>query len=220
MLDARVADTDRAARLLDRRFGTHVVLGGVCGLAWAAGLRGFMAEVAGSESGIEWAGTFLYILLPGVVTGALLGLAEHIRTTGGRRWWRWLAFSPLAFSSVLVGQLLQTGSMLQGGGIGGGALAVPLFGMAGGFAISGRGPAWARVICALMAMSPIPVWAMVATLVGGPGLALDTARGAWVALYFWSYLAVLAAACAIPHRTVVDRQAFDGRRPDLPRGRR
>jgi hypothetical protein len=201
-----VADTDRAARVPDRAFATRIVLGGVCGLAWAAGLRGFMAEVAGPKSGIEWAGTFLFVLLPGVVTGVLLGWAEHIRTTGGRRWWRWLACSPLVFSSVLVGPLLQTGSVVQSGGIGGGALAVPLFGMAGGFAISGRGPAWARIVCGLITLAPIPVWAMVAALVGGPGLALDTARGAWVALYFWSYLAVLAAGCAIPHRPVVDRQ--------------
>jgi hypothetical protein len=63
-------------------------------------------------------------------------------------------------------------------------------------------------MCALIALSPIPIWAIVATLVGGPGLALDTARGAWVALYFWSFLAVLALACAIPHRPVVDRQTL------------
>ncbi len=37
---------------------------------------------------------------------------------------------------------------------------------------------------------------------GGSGLALDTARGAWVALYFWVFLALLALACAIPHRPV------------------
>jgi hypothetical protein len=35
-----------------------IIVGGVCGLAWAAGLRGFMAVIAGSASGVEWAGTF------------------------------------------------------------------------------------------------------------------------------------------------------------------
>jgi hypothetical protein len=34
----------------------------------------------------------------------------------------------------------------------------------------------------------------------GPALAVDTSRGAWVALYYWSLMAVLALACAIPHR--------------------
>ncbi len=60
-----------------------VVIGAICGLAWAAGFRGFMAEVAGPTSSIEWGGTFWGILLPGLVTGALLGLAEHLRRTGG-----------------------------------------------------------------------------------------------------------------------------------------
>jgi hypothetical protein len=31
-------------------------------------------------------------------------------------------------------------------------------------------------------------------------LAVTTPRGAWVALFFWSFLAVLALGCAIPHR--------------------
>ena len=46
------------------------------------------------------------------------------------------------------------------------------------------------------------LWAISATSVGGSGLALDTARGAWVALYFWAFLALLALACAVPHRPV------------------
>jgi len=38
-----------------------------------------------------------------------------------------------------------------------------------------------------------------------PGLALDTPRGAWVAVYYWSFLAVLALACAIPHQAAASR---------------
>jgi len=52
-----------------------LVVGGLCGLAWAAGLRGFMAQIAGSESTVDWAGTFGWILLPGIGVGALLGWA-------------------------------------------------------------------------------------------------------------------------------------------------
>jgi hypothetical protein len=59
--------------------------GAACGVAWAAGLRGFMAELAGSDSTISWYGTFVQVLLPGAIVGALLGLAQHIRRTGGRR---------------------------------------------------------------------------------------------------------------------------------------
>lgn len=166
-----------------------VLVGGVCGLAWATGLRGLMAEVAGSNSDVHWTFTFGLILLPGVIVGALLGWAEHLRRTGGRRGWRWLAVSPLVFASV-----------------GGGALAVSLFGMAGGYALSGRGPVGARIASGVFALAPVPLWAMTATTVGGPRLALDTPRGAWVALYLYSFLAVLALASAIPHRAVAPQE--------------
>jgi hypothetical protein len=74
--------------------------------------------------------------------------------------------------------------------------------MTGGYALSGRGPGMARVAAGTVALIPVPLWALTATSVGDPGLALDTARGAWVALYFWAFLALLALACAIPHRPV------------------
>ncbi len=63
----------------------YVGVGAPCGLAWAAGLRGFMAQVAGTGFEVEWAGTFGWILAPGVAAGALLGLAEGLRLSGGRR---------------------------------------------------------------------------------------------------------------------------------------
>ena len=33
-----------------------LALGGVCGLTWAAALRGFMAELAGAGSDVSWYG--------------------------------------------------------------------------------------------------------------------------------------------------------------------
>ena len=84
-----------------------IVIGAICGLAWAAGFRGFMAEVAGPASSVEWGGTFWGILLPGLVTGALLGWAEHLRRTGGRRGWRWLALAPLSFVVATPGVLVS-----------------------------------------------------------------------------------------------------------------
>ena len=76
-----------------------VIGGGVCGLAWAAGLRGFMAQIT-DQSSVSWSGTFGYVLLPGLAIGIILGWAEHVRRTGGRRGWRWLALSPLLFAAV------------------------------------------------------------------------------------------------------------------------
>jgi hypothetical protein len=85
-------------------------------------------------------------------------------------------------------------------GLGGGALGVPLFGMAGGHALAGNGRRWGRLVCGVIALTPIPIWALTVSDSGGPDLAVTTARGAWTALYFWSYLAVLSLGCAIPLR--------------------
>jgi hypothetical protein len=176
-----------------------IAVGAVAGLAWAAGFRGFMAEIAGPESTVEWTGTFVGILLPGAVTGALLGWAEHLRQTGGRRGWRWLALAPLAFVAATPGVLV---SVFTEGGIGGGAIAVPLFAMAGGYALSGRGRAWIRAVAGLVALAPIVGWTAAAATVGD---GLTTPRGAWVTVLFASFVAVLALACAIPHRAVAGR---------------
>jgi len=179
-----------------------LLVGAVCGLAWAASLRGFMSQVAGPESAVTWSGTFGWILVPGVVTGVLLGWAEYLRRTGGRRGWRWLALAPLVFAGVLLPGLLDPATMFEGG-VGGGAIGVPIYGMAGGYAISGRGPLVARIGCGVLFLIMIPIWALTVTSFGGPGLAVDTPRGLWVALYYWSLMVVLALACAIPHRPVI-----------------
>jgi hypothetical protein len=173
----------------------------VCGLAWAAGLRGFMAALAGPESEVAWYGTFAQILLPGVITGVLLGWAEFLRWTGGRRGWRWLAVAPLAFP-LFVFATPQGIEALLDAGLGGGALGIPLFGMAGGYALSGRGPRWARILIGVVALAPVPAWAFAASGFG-PAFALTSPRGAWVALFFYSFIVTLALACSIPHRPVV-----------------
>jgi hypothetical protein len=183
-----------------------VLVGGLCGLAWAAGLRGFMAQIAGSESTVDWAGTFGWILLPGIGVGVLLGWAQHLRTSGGRRGWRWLALAPLLFTAILFSRPLDLLSIFDDG-VGGGAIGVSLYGLLGGYALSGRGPGWARLVSGAVFLTAIPIWALTVTSFAGPGLALDTPRGAWVAVYYWSFLAVLALACAIPHRAVTPQDA-------------
>jgi hypothetical protein len=194
-------DVDTTAAPLRRGGATTTLLaGGVCGLAWAAGLRGAMAELAGAESTVSWSGTFVWILLPGVAVGALLGWAEHLRRTGGRRGWRWLALSPLLFASVLFSDPTDLLQFFRDG-IGGGALAVPLFGMLGGYALSTRGPLWARLAGRAVVLSPIAAGA-VAVLIGVP----VTAHGTWLGLYFYSFCLVLAMACTIPHRPVSARR--------------
>ena len=188
-----------------------LVAGGLFGLAWSAGLRGFMAEVAGPSSRVDWAGTFGWILLPGVVTGVLLGWAEFLRRTGGRRGWRWLALSPLALAAVVLHRPWDLPLLLREDPLGGGAVGVALYGLTAGYALSGRGRLWGRLVCGVLAVTAVPLWALTVTGFGGPGLAVTTPRGLWVALYYWSFLAVLGLACAIPHRPI-DRVGVTGRR--------
>ena len=206
--DWRQAVTTRTAHALvsvatvNRKGVRLALLGGLLGIAWAAGLRGFMAQIARDESHVGWSGTFCFVLLPGLLIGLLLGWAEYLRTTGGRRGWRWLAVSPLLFAGILFsnGPLAVLGVFKDG--IGGGALAVPLYAMAGGYAISGRGPRWSRIACGALALSVSPIWALTVESFAGPTLAVTTPRGLWVALYFYSFLAVFTLAAAIPHRRV------------------
>ncbi|MFG1814835.1 hypothetical protein ACGFIF_13790 [Kribbella sp. NPDC049174] len=91
---------------------------------------------------------------------------------------------------------------ILGSGIGGGAIAVPVYGMLGGYAIAGRGRLVPRLIAGVLAFSVVPIWVLT---VGSfaPHLTLDTPAGLWVALYYFSFMAMLMLACAIPHRPVV-----------------
>jgi hypothetical protein len=70
-----------------------------------------------------------------------------------------LAAAPLLLASVLFSTPGDMAGMLADG-IGGGAIGVPLFGMAGGFALSGRGPTWGRVASGVFALVPVPIWAL------------------------------------------------------------
>ncbi len=141
----------------------------VCGLAWAASLRAVMAQFAGNgKSQFEWMGTYEGILLPGAVVGGLLGWAayRHGRTPS------WLVMAPLLF--VVATPTVVASVFVDG--LGGGALAVPLVGMAGGYALAGRGLRWTRWAAAVVALLAVPGWLVMATMIGGP-LALDTPLG-------------------------------------------
>ena len=179
-----------------------VAVGAVAGFAWAAALRAFMWEVAGDEAGADWAGTFVWVLLPGMVVGALLGWAEHRRWSGPVPARRWLIWSPMLFVAVLLQNPLD---LLGGfeGGIGLAAVAVPAICMLGGYAIGGRGPLWVRALSGLVLLSTIPIWALTATDVGGPSLSLGNPHGAWAAILYWGLLATFSMAAAIPHRAPV-----------------
>ena len=176
----------------------RLAAGALVGLAWACGLRGLMTQVTTDPSTVTWAGTFVWVLAPGVVTGLLLGWADHLRRTTATPAARWLVLAPFAFTILLPVELISNGSTLQGG-VGGGTLGVPAYGVIGAYALAGS-RLWARVLCGLIALSAIPIWALTATGIGGASLSLSDPKGLWIALYYWTFLAVLMMGCAIPLR--------------------
>ncbi|MEN2737774.1 hypothetical protein ABCS02_08285 [Microbacterium sp. X-17] len=176
-----------------RSWWARAIVGAVCGLAWACALRAYMALLAGSESQFNWPGTFFGILLPGVLVGAALGSASSL-SRDRRAILRWTAASPLLFA---VFTLLLPGVFvaLVTTGIGGGAIAVPLAGILGGYAFAGR-RTWLRVVGAVVAVGVLAglVW----TVPFIAGLPLATPHGAWAALLIASLLVVEMLAASIP----------------------
>lgn len=174
-----------------------VAVGAICGLAWAASLRGWMAQIAGGDSSFSWLGTFVLLLVPGVVVGALLGWAQHLRNVGALRGRRqgWLVFSPVLFAAALVNP--ATFHALITTGQGGGALAVVIIGLTGGYALSRRGPLWATIVTGLLAATLIVGCASVPAV----DVSRASAHGVWVAVQAASLLGVLCIACSIPHRS-------------------
>lgn len=126
--------------------GRAVAVGALCGLAWACGLRGFMTQVTTGPSTVTWA-----------ARGRLL------------------VASSFAFTAVLVVDLVQNGTTLHAG-IGGGALGLPAFGVAGAYAPAGH-RRWARIACGGLAVAPVPIWVLTARPSAARRSALPAPRG-------------------------------------------
>ena len=163
--------------------GIATTVGAVCGFAWAAALRAFMWEVAGDDAAAQWMETFLWVLLPGALLGALLAWAEHRRWTDPLPPPRWLVWLPALFAAALLQPLAPRSGVEAGTGLA--AVAVPVLGMLGGYAIAGRGPLRVRALCGLATFSALPIWSLTATDVGGPSMSLGDPHGRWAALLSW-----------------------------------
>lgn len=149
-------------------------------------------EAAGPDSTFSWLGTFGAILLPGAVVGGLLGRAEHLRRTGGRRGRRGLILAPLVFAVLDPAALMAV-----------------LPAMAGGYALSGRGTRPSRWAATAVALLPVPAYLIAVALLDDFSR-LATPRGAWAAVLIFSLIAVLTFACAIPHRLTAPGPGLPG----------
>ena len=156
-----------------------------------------MAGLAGFGSTFSWSGTFFAILAPGVLVGAMLGLASAL-SPRRRATLRWIAASPMlfaVFAFLLPGLLIS----LVTTGIGGGAIGVPVAGIAGGYALAGR-RRWLRVITGVLAV--LMIAGVIATVPTVADESLAVPRGAWLATLVATLLVVLMLASAIPFRAL------------------
>jgi hypothetical protein len=170
----------------------YLVVGGLCGLAWAAGLRGWMAELAGaSGSNVTWL-TLVLVLLPGTIIGALLGWSAYLRSKGVRGS-RWLVFSPVLFASALLDPEIFHGLITDGSG--GGALIVIATTLSIGYVLSRRRWSIRRTACAVVAALGL----LLIAGMGGMAAPMSTARGAWVSLYGFVLVLLFGLASVLPH---------------------
>jgi hypothetical protein len=174
----------------------YVAVGGLCGLTWAASLRGWMVQLAEGDtsSSVTWL-TFWLLLLPGLATGVLLGWSAYLRSAGipGTRW---LIFTPVLFASALLDP--EIFSALIHTGEGGGSLMVVFTALCSGYVLSRRPWSIARAACTVVASLGLLLLGFMGTMAAP----LSTARGAWVCLYGLTLVFLLCLASVLPYRPV------------------
>lgn len=113
------------------------LIGAFLGLTWASALRAWMTHLTlefGSSPVYTWRGTFLSVLLPATIIGAVIGWDWQRRRDGhhGNRLVMWspllLVVGPAVLADNFIGTLMNTAE-------GGGAIGVVMLGMAGGFSM-------------------------------------------------------------------------------------
>ena len=165
----------------------HFILtGAILGLTWAASLRGYMMQLAGPTSTFTFSGTFGVILPSGALTGAVLGWAEYQRRSGRRH--------PLFIGAPLL--LAVIPGLVAGPDPA--PLTLAVVAMAAGYAVSGRGPLWARILVGVITYGSI----LAPFLAPKPysDLSATTPHGAWAATLLSSLFVTFALACSIPMR--------------------
>src|SRR3954454_7561665 len=134
--DARRLTVARAPAVQCRAW-SYPALGAVCGLTWAAALRGWMEQLAigsGTGSPFTWL-TGALLVLPATLVGLLLGRAAQHRAYGTRAP-RALVWAPALLTTAIADPSIS--SPLITAGEGAGALIVVITALSGGFTVSRR----------------------------------------------------------------------------------
>ena len=178
-----------------------VLIGALLGIAWAAGFRAYMVELAGDESTFSWYATFVGLLGAAGIVGGLLGLADHIRRTGGRPHWRWLALSPLILALL---PLTVPGTLaLLSQGIGTAGIGVAIIAIGIGYAFGGRGRTWLRSVIGVVAFAAVVALVAMTPVISEGRVSFAEPRGAWAGTLALTSILVLGLATSIPFRPVL-----------------
>jgi hypothetical protein len=188
--------------------GAAAAVGGLAGLTWAAGFRGYMSALAGPESEVTWYGTFAAVLAPAAAIGTLFGWAEQRRLAGEDLPYR----RAIAAAPVVIGVLPLTkqGALatLRENGQGSAAGGVALAAIGGGYALAGRGPTWTRILTGILATAVAAGTAASVPTIGGRRLSLTKPQGALTAILGAASVLTFALAASVPFR---GRDRRDGR---------
>lgn len=181
-----------------------VPVGVLLGITWAAGFRGFMAEIAGPESRFGWYATFVAVIGAAAIVGGLLGWADGIRRTGGRRHGRWLALSPLVLGLL---PLTVPGTLaLMSQGIGTAGIAVAIIAIGLGFGLGDRGRAGVRAVVGGLSFAAAVALTAAAPAISEGRISFADPRGAWAGTLCLASILVLGLATSIPFRSPIRRR--------------
>jgi hypothetical protein len=175
-------------------------VGGLAGLTWAAGFRGYMSALAGPESEVTWYGTVVGVLAPATAVGALFGWAEHrLRTGQDLPYRRAIAAAPVVIGIV---PLTKPGALatLKENGQGSAAGGVALAAIGGGYALAGRGPTWTRIVTGILATAVAVGTAASVPTIAGQRLSLTKPQGALTAILGAASVLTFALAASVPFR--------------------
>jgi hypothetical protein len=198
-LDVDIASTIDQSRTL--QWVKALGVGAFLGSAWGTSLRAWMTILAlefGDYPVFTWDGTFLMIVLPSTLMGLLLGGANYAAYIRGNKRWRWAAISPIL---LVIGPLIFMPDFiptLLEEGLGGGAIAVALVGLFGGYGLSSLGKRWLRGLLLLLAL--IVTCATPYALFFADNLGRLTARQMFGALHFITLMILLMVATNLPYR--------------------
>lgn len=204
LLDAstRYGSTRKQSTITNLGLKKALAVGAFLGLTWGASLRAWMVILAlefGDYPRFTWNGTFLMILLPSVLMGGLISGAHYALVRNGNRLWRWASLAPLLLVLAPLIFMEDFIPMLLADGLGGGAIAVALIGLFGGYGLSSHRKSWLRGLALFLAVILTVATPLAVFFADQAGVSIPSERQAFGVLYFVILMILLMKASSIPY---------------------